>query len=138
MREARIAEAAVAPGRGRGGASRFEDDDVEGRVPLSGEQRRPQPCEACSHDREIALGVPLEARFRSRRPGVVEPEHRRRGIAEGGMAWHLGHARLPYRVAAASAEFLTMITANPSSYSFVHCGSTSSASTAGAPGTSMT
>ena len=85
VRQARVAEAAVATRRRVGGAPRLEDDDVECRVALPGEQCRPETGETGTDDGEVALRLALEARFRVRRLRIVEPEHGRRRIAKRGV-----------------------------------------------------
>ena len=91
--QAGVAESAVAAGGGRPGAACFEYDNVERRVPFSGEQRGPQAGESSADDREVALDVTVEARLRLRRLRVVEPEHGRLGVAEGRVARRIAHRR---------------------------------------------
>src|ERR1700722_4174967 len=131
--EARVTEAAVATRRRIGGAPPLEHHDVESRVALPREQCRPETRETGTDDGKITPRLTLEARFRVRRLRIVEPEHSRRRIAQRGVLRRFSHG-----VADASDEFLTMSPPTPSFLTLVHCGLTSSASTAGAPGTSMT
>ena len=110
VRQARVAEAAVATRRRLGGSPRLEHHDVEFRVALPREQCRPETRETGTDDGEVTLRLALEAWYRVRRLRIVEPEHSRRRIAQRGVLRRFSHG-----VADASAEFLTMITASPSS-----------------------
>ena len=125
MCEARVAETAVTARCCIGRAPRFEHNDVERGVALPRKQRRPQTGEARTNDGKITLRIADEALLRLRCLRVVEPEHSRSRIAKGRMV-RVGHgAHLPRApvsdtpsypvVTPASAEFLTMITASPSS-----------------------
>ncbi len=93
VREAGIAEAAVASGGCCGGASGLEDHDVERGSALLGEQRRPEPGETGADDREVAFCVALQWRSGLWCHRIVEPEHPGHRIAQSGVLRGRGHAR---------------------------------------------
>ena len=129
MREARVAEPAVATRCRIGGAPRFEHNDVERRVTLPRKQCAPQTGEARTNDGEITRRIAGEAWLRRGCLRIVEPEHSGGRITKRRMLRLFVHgAHLPRApasgttrtpsypvVAPARAEFLTMITASPSS-----------------------
>ena len=96
VREARVAETAVATRCRIGGAPRLEHNDVERRVALPRKQCGPETGEAGTHNGEITLRIADEGWLRLRCVRVVEPEHGRSRIAKGQMSRLFGHgAHLP-------------------------------------------
>jgi hypothetical protein len=104
VREAGVAEAAVAAGRCGSGAPRFEDHDLQRWPALFGEQSGPEAGEPGADDRDVAVRIAIEWRRRLRRRAIVEPEHLGRGITQRGVLRGRGHGRHLGRVRGRSAE----------------------------------
>ena len=83
VREARGAEAAVAPGGGPSDGLRLKEHDVEAGVPFAGKQRGPQAGKAAADDRQVSGYRTRQGRGRLGRAGLVEPERPGDGASQG-------------------------------------------------------
>ena len=82
VREARRAEAAVAPGRRPAEPRALEQDDATPGVCLGGQQRRPQPGQAAADDGEVDREVAGERRPGLRPVRCVQPERDVPGVGQ--------------------------------------------------------
>ena len=89
VRQARLAEAAVAPGRVLRDPVRLDEQDPSARLPLDRTQRRPESREPATHDEQVGVPVPVERRPRRRPRGVVQPQRPQHGFGQGVHADHL-------------------------------------------------
>jgi hypothetical protein len=93
--EARRDESTISAGGGPADPLALEQHDIEGRIFLLGQQRRPQAAEATTNDEQVAAEWLSQLGARLGSIWVIEPEGLRLGISKGlantGSAyWDLG------------------------------------------------